>query len=325
MSSGGELKASSRERVSPFGEALLSASNGVELLDGINDLPAVVASGLASGSTYALLALGIVIIFRSTDTVNFAIGDTATLAVFVASSAIAAGLPLIWALVLSVILAGLGGVATERFLIRPLGPGHRTLFVALVVTIGLGLVIHALIGAIWGHRPIVIAPIVPGTVTVVGIALTWNKIMAALLAVIAMCSVAWFFRFTAVGIAMRASAEDHFAARIVGIRPGLIASLAWFLGCGLAGIAAFFLAADSSLNANLTLSPLFRAFAGVFLGGLTSMAGAAVGAFTIGVLDNIAGRYMSANYRDTIVFAIIVAVLFIRPAGFLGAARKERV
>ena len=124
---------------------------------------------------------------------------------------------------------------------------------------------------------------------------------------------------------MRATAEDPGAARMVGIDAGRVATIAWFVGCGIAAIAAFFLAADTSLNASLTISALFRAFAGVFLGGLTSMAGAVIGGFVIGVLDNVAGRYISANYRDTIVFAVIVLVLFIRPAGVLGAGRKERV
>jgi branched-chain amino acid transport system permease protein len=93
----------------------------------------------------------------------------------------------------------------------------------------------------------------------------------------------------------------------------------------MAGIASFFLAAESSLNPNLTLSALFRGFAGVFLGGLTSMPGAVVGGLAIGVLDNLAGHYISASFRDTIVFAVIVLVLFIRPSGMLGAGRKERV
>lgn len=291
----------------------------------MHDFLPVIAAGIVSGSAYALLALGIVIIFRATDTVNFAIGDTATLGVFIAASAISAGAPVIVALLVAICAAGLTGMATERLLIRPLGAGHKSLFIALVVTIGLGLLIHAGIGAVWGHRPIIIPPIVAGTVDIFGIALTWNKVISTIIAIIAMCLVAWFFKFTTMGIAMRASAEDHFAARIVGIRPERIARLSWFLGCGLAAISAFFLAIDSSANANLTLSALFRAFAGVFLGGLTSLLGAAIGGFSIGILDNIAGRYLSANYRDTIVFAVIVFVLFIRPSGFLGAGRKERV
>lgn len=289
------------------------------------DLPAVLISGLVSGSTYALLALGIVIIFRSTDTVNFAIGDLGTLGVFTAGSLIGAGLPVPAALLAAVVIAGLAGVVTERALIRPLGHSRNVLFVALVITIGLGLLIHAAIFAIWGTRPRPFPALVAGSVSIFGVVLAWNKILAAGIAISAMVGVAWFFKMTPFGIAMRATADDPGAARMIGIKAGRVAAIAWFVGCGMAGIASFFLAAESSLNPNLTLSAVFRGFAGVFLGGLTSMPGAVVGGLAIGVLDNVAGHYISASFRDTIVFAVIVLVLFIRPSGVLGAGRKERV
>ena len=291
----------------------------------MGDLPAVLISGLVSGSTYALLALAIVIIFRSTDTVNFAIGDIGTLAVFMASTLIAAGLPVLFGLLAAVVIAGVLGVLTERVLIRPLGHGRNLLFVALVITIGLGLLIHAGIFVGWGTRPRPFPVLVAGSVSVFGISLAWNKIMAAGIATVAMIGIAWFFRKTSFGIAMRATADDPGAARMIGINAGRVAAIAWFVGCGIAAIAAFFLAAETSLSPNLTLSALFRAFAGVFLGGLTSMAGAVIGGVGVGILDNVAGRYISASFRDTIVFAVIVIVLFIRPAGMLGAGRKERV
>jgi branched-chain amino acid transport system permease protein len=291
----------------------------------MDDLPAVIVSGIVSGSAYALLALGIVIIFRSTDTVNFAIGDIGTLSVFITATLISMGVPVAIGLLLAIVIAGILGVLTERTLIRPLGHSRNYVFIALVVTIGLGLLIHAGIFVGWGTRPQAFPVLIEGTVRIFGIALTWNKILAASIAAIAMIAIAWFFKMTPFGIAMRATADDPVAARMVGIDSGRVAAIAWFLGCGIAAIASFFLAADTSLNPNLTLSPLFRAFAGVFLGGLTSMAGAVIGGFTIGVLDNVAGRYISASYRDTMVFAIIVLVLFIRPAGVLGAGRKERV
>lgn len=291
----------------------------------MHDLLPVIAAGTVSGAAYALLALSIVIIFRSTDTVNFAVGDMGVVGVYVALTAIGFGAPVLAGLFIAIVVSGLIGVATERLLIRRLGAGHRSLFIALVVTIGLGLLIHAAIGVIWGQRPMTIPPLVSGAASIFGVSLTWNKLISTAIALAAMGAVAWFFRFTTLGVAMRAAAEDHFAARIVGINPGRIAALAWFLGCGLSAIAAFFLAMDTSVNANLTLSAVFRAFAGVFLGGLTSMSGAAFGGFVIGILDNVAGRYLSASYRDTIVFAVIVAVLFLRPSGFLGAGRKERV
>lgn len=291
----------------------------------MGDFPSVIVSGIASGSAYALLALGIVIIFRSTDTVNFGIGDIGTLSVFISASTIAAGVPVAIGLIISIVVAGLIGVAAERLLIRPLGHGRNRLFISLVVTIGLGLLINASIFAVWGTRPLPFNGLVAGSVNIGWMALSWNRVLATLLAAIAMLAVAWFFRMTPFGMAMRATAEDQFAARMIGINAGRVSALAWFLGCGLAAVASFFLAADNSLNPNLTLGPLFRAFAGVFLGGLTSMPGAVIGGFAVGILDNLAGRYVSASYRDTIVFAIIVLVLFLRPAGMLGSGSKERV
>ena len=291
----------------------------------MGDLPAVIVSGIVSGSTYALLALGIVIIFRSTDTVNFAIGDTGTLAVFVSSTLISLGLPVLLGLFVAILIAGLLGVVTERVFVRPLGHGKHLLFIALVITIGLGLLIHAGIFVGWGTRPRLFPVLVSGTVTVFGISLAWTKIVAAGIAIVAMIGVAWFFKKTPFGVAMRATAQDPGAARMIGIDSSRVAALAWFLGCGMAAIAAFFLAADTSLSPNLTIAALFRAFAGVFLGGLTSMAGAVIGGFVIGILDNVAGSYLSASFRDTVVFAVIVLVLFVRPAGVMGAGHKERV
>jgi len=289
------------------------------------DVIPVIVSGIASGSAYALLALGIVIIFRSTDTVHFAIGDTGTLVVYIAALAVAQGPPLMVALVISLLLGGLIGSATQRLLIRPLGHRRNIVFIALVVTIGLGLLIRALIGAVWGHQATPFPPLISGSVSIAGVVIAANKLLATGIALCAMLLVGWFFGRTALGAAMRASAEDPFAARLIGLNADRIALLSWFLGCSLATLALFFLAAESSLTPTLANHPLFRAFAGVFLGGLTSMPGAVAGGFAIGVLDNLAGRYVSANFRDTIVFGVIVAILFLRPAGFMGALRTERV
>lgn len=289
------------------------------------DVIPILISGLASGAAYALLALGIVIIFRSTDTVHFAIGDTGTLAVYLAAVAIGAGAPMAVALVLAMLVAGLVGMATQKLLIQPLGHRKNIVFIALVVTIGLGLVIRALVGAIWGHQAISFPTLIEGSLVMAGVAISWNKLLAAGLALAAMAIVGWFFARTALGAAMRAGAEDPFAARMIGLDAGRLALLAWFLGCSLACLAIFFIAAESALSPTLAHHPLFRGFAGVFLGGLTSMPGAVIGGFVIGMLDNIAGRYVSANFRDTIVFGVIVVILFVRPAGVLGALKKERV
>lgn len=289
----------------------------------MNELPAVVVSGFVSGATYALLGLGIVIIFRSTDVVNFAIGDFGTFGVYVAFALLVRGLPLAIAAVAAVAVSGLLGVVTERAVVRPLGPGKT--FAALVLTLALSLILVSVAGQVFGHQPQAFPALVPGQVTILGLVVSWQKIVTAGLALVAMAAIAAFMRYTRLGIAMRAAAEDHYAARVVGINRGLISGLAWLIGCALAGLSALLLAPDATLTVTLMVAPLFRAFAGVFLGGLQSMVGAAVGGFAIGVLDDLAGRYVSASFRDTFVFAIIVVVLFVRPAGLLASQQRARV
>lgn len=289
----------------------------------MQDIFPVVISGLVSGSIYALLGLSIVIIFRATDVINFAIGDMATVGVFIASTLIGVGLPISLALIFTMLLTGIMGIGVERLLVRPLGPGR--MFAALIVTLGLGLLLQAGIGAIWSFNPRPFPAIIEGTITIFGLALTKQKILITALTVLAIFLVAAFFNWSLIGTAMRASAEDHFGAKLVGIKSSRVATIAWFLGCALAGAAAFLAAADSSVSVTLMSPLLFRAFAGMFLGGLNSMIGSAAGGLLIGLLDNIAGRYVSASFRDTMVFAIIVAVLFLRPGGILGTKQGGRV
>lgn len=289
----------------------------------MHDLLPVILSGFVSGSLYALMGLGFVIIYRATSVINFALGDMATVGVFAATTALAFGVPMIGALVIAMLVAGLLGLCAERFLIRPLGPGN--FFSAVVVGLGLALVVEAVTGLVWGVRPRPFSPLVEGTVDLFGVAITWQKIVATAIALAAMTAVAAFFRWSMVGTAMRAAADDFFAARLVGIKGYRVSSIAWFLGTAVAALGAFLVAADSSVVVGMMWTPLFRAFAGVFLGGLHSMVGAAVGGLVIGVLDNLAGRYVSSGFRDTIVFAVIVAVMFIKPSGLLGARHGGRV
>jgi len=289
------------------------------------DLLSVLLSGFATGSAYALIALGISIIFRSTDTVNFAIADIAVLSMYLAFVAMSAGLPVIGGFLLACIAATVIGVATEYFLIRPLGHGRDVVFIGVVITIGLSLLIQATIGWVWGHIPQKFLPLLDGTAHLGPITIALNKLLAIAVAMTLMLLVAWFFASTSIGSSMRASAEDPYAAEMIGLNSRLGSMLGWGMGCCLACIGMFFLAADTSLYSTMAAQPLFRAFAGAFLGGLASMTGAVAGGFVIGILDTFAARYFSSNYIDTIVFSIIILVLFVRPSGMFGALRRDRV
>jgi len=140
-----------------------------------------------------------------------------------------------------------------------------------------------------------------------------------------MLAVGWLFTRTTLGSAMRAAAESASTAQIIGVPAQKVARIAWALGLGLAALASVLYVPRVGLAPMVLSAPLFRAFAGIFLGGLTSMHGAVIGGVTIGVLENLAASYVSANFRDTFVFALTVLILLLRPQGLFGTRSFERV
>ncbi|QJY47108.1 branched-chain amino acid ABC transporter permease [Pseudonocardia broussonetiae] len=283
----------------------------------------VVVSGIASGAVYGLLGLGLVIIYRATDVVNFALASMATLAVYVALMVVDRGLG-VWAgLLAAVLVAVVVGLLVREVLLRPLGSGR--LFAALVMTMGVSLVIEALVSAMWGTEPRAFPPLVAGSVSFGSAALATQDLVVIGVSAAAMLAVGWLFTRTTLGSAMRAAAESATTAQIIGVPAQKVARIAWALGLGLAALASVLYAPRVGLAPMVLSAPLFRAFAGIFLGGLTSMHGAVIGGVTIGVLENLAASYVSANFRDTFVFALTVLILLLRPQGIFGTRSFERV
>jgi branched-chain amino acid transport system permease protein len=144
-------------------------------------------------------------------------------------------------------------------------------------------------------------------------------------AAVAMLLVAYLFKRTPLGAAMRAVAESSGTATLLGIKSQRVARVAWALGMALAALGAAMLAPSTGLTIGAFAAVLFRAFAGIFLGGLTSMYGAVVGGVIVGVLDNLAATYVSASLRDTFVFSLVILVLLVRPQGLFGEKSFARV
>jgi branched-chain amino acid transport system permease protein len=282
-----------------------------------------VISGIASGSVYGLMGLGLVIIYRSTDVVNFALASMALTAMYIAVSVQQAGLAVLLALLIGVLAASIGAVVAREVVIRPLGQGR--LFSALVVTMGLSLIIDQVTQQIWGGEPRSFPPLIGGRVHIGGAAFENQQLLTIGVAALAMLAVGYLFRRTPLGSVMRAVAESSDTAAILGVRPQRVARVAWALGLALAAIGAGLAAPGLGLAIGVLQAPLFRAFAGIFLGGLTSMYGAVVGGLIIGVLDNLAASYVSASFRDTFVFTIAIAALLIRPQGLFGQRTFARV
>ncbi|MFF1691015.1 MULTISPECIES: branched-chain amino acid ABC transporter permease [unclassified Streptomyces] len=283
----------------------------------------VLVSGLASGAVYGLMGLGLVIIYRATDVVNFALASLSTVGLYAALSLHDRGLPLLLAAVVAIVVTAAVGLATRETVIRPLAQGD--LLSALVMTMGLSLIAESVISTIWDDQPRLFPSLVEGSVAIGGSAIPTQSLLAIAAAAVAMGLVAYLFGRTTIGSAMRAVAESADTAQILGLGSQRIARIAWALGLGLAALAAFLYAPRAGLMPTVLSAPLFRAFAGIFLGGLTSMYGAVIGGLTVGVLDNLAASYVSAGYRDTFVFSFTILVLLIRPQGLFGVRTFQRV
>ncbi|CAM5707016.1 branched-chain amino acid ABC transporter permease [Streptomyces canus] len=283
----------------------------------------ILVSGLASGAVYGLLGLGLVIIYRATDVVNFALASLATVGLYAALALNQRGLPLLLAAVAAIVTTAAVGLVAREAVIRPLAQGE--LLSALVMTMGVSLIAESAISTIWDDQPRLFPNLMEGSVSLGSAAVPAQSLLTIAVAAVAMALVAYLFGRTSIGTAMRAVAESADTARILGIGSQRIARIAWALGLGLAALAAFLYAPRAGLVPTVLSAPLFRAFAGIFLGGLTSMYGAVIGGLTVGVLDNLAAGYVSAGYRDTFVFSFTILVLLIRPQGLFGVRTFQRV
>jgi branched-chain amino acid transport system permease protein len=287
-------------------------------------------SGLATGGIYASLALALVLIYRSTRVVNFAQGELATLATYVAWTLIDHGVGFWGAFFLTLGLAFLGGVALERVVVRPVE--RAPVLTVVMVTLGLLIGLNGLVTWIWGGETKTF-PSAFSTRTIgwahdaLGVAISVQDVGVIAVSLVAVALLALFFRFTKLGLGLRATAVDPDASRLVGIRVGWMLALGWGLGAALGAISGMMYAPTAFLDPNMMQGVLLYAFAAAVLGGLESPLGAVVGGLALGVILNLAGTYIGffgGQMRLVAGLAVILAVLFVRPQGLFGrpVARK---
>lgn len=283
------------------------------------DLPLgqLVANGLALGSLYALAAFGIVLIYKTTDVINFAQGEMAMFSTFIAFTLLdRLHLPFALAFVLTLLFAGLLGAVIERVVLRRLG--NTSPLSPVIVTVGLGLVLYGLAGWIWGYETRTFAaPISGPPLRLGGVVLSQLNALILVVILVLMTLLFWFFRYSLTGIAMRAVAQNRVAARLMGISVDRINALGWGLGAALGATTGMLIAPFNYLDPGMMGDVAIKAFAAAVLGGITSLPGAVVGGLLLGVIDSIVG-FQAAELRTTIAFGLIVLVLVIRPGGLLG-------
>jgi branched-chain amino acid transport system permease protein len=286
-----------------------------------------VVSGLASGGIYASLALALVLIYRATQVINFAQGEMAMFTTFVAWSLLER-MPYAPAFALTLVLAFLGGAALQLVFIRPLR--NAPVLTTVIVTIGLLIGLNGLARVIWGNEPRVLdSPFSTDPIRIGGVAFSIQDlgIIGVSLAIVVLLGL--FFRFTKLGLGLRAAALNPAASRLVGVRVGLMLAFGWGLAAALGAVAGMMAAPPlGSFDQNLMQPILLYAFAAAVLGGIDSPLGAVIGGLAIGVIVNLAGAYIDfvgADLRLPVALLVILIVLLVRPSGLFGREAVRRV
>ena len=286
-------------------------------------------SGIASGSLFSILALAIVLIYRSTGVLNFAQGQMAMFTTFITWSALATAMGFWPAFFLTLLAAAAMGAAVERLIVRRVEAMSD--LNTLIVALGLFLVFDGLALYIWGPLPRGFGPfsIFSGAPSCVGeVCIGRLSLGILVVAVIIMALLFVLFQRTKFGLAMRATAQNRVASRLVGIPVGRMLSAGWGLAAVVGAVAGILVAQNLGLDTNTMFSVLLFALAAAVLGGLDSPVGAVVGGLAIGVVKNLAGTYVPSSVGSvdlTVAFVLIVLVLMVRPTGLFGRPPQTRV
>ena len=283
-----------------------------------------IASGLTSGAIYACVALGLVMIYVSTDHINFAQGEMAMFATYIAWALIQAGVSYWVAFGATMVIAFAGGLLIQRFILKPLE--HAPVLALVVCFIALLSIFNSMAGVIWSFTvkqfP---SPFPKGDLTGAGL-VSYHQIGVVGVTVVMLGLLTVFFRFTTLGLAMRAAAQNASSARLMGVRVSWMLALGWGMAAAIGSVAGMLVAPIVFLDPNMMTGILTYGFAAALVGGIGNPGGAVVGGFVVGVLENLVGTYVIGNeLKLTFALVIIVGVLLLKPAGLFGRVNVKRV
>jgi branched-chain amino acid transport system permease protein len=282
-----------------------------------------ILSGLATGGIYASVALALVMIYQATHLVNFAQGELAMFATYIAWSLIQAGVPYWAAFFLTVAIAFALGVVIERVIVQPVE--DKPILAVVIVFIALLVILNSLAGWIFTYTikpfpsPFPSAPLFGNSYV------TSHELGSIGVTLVVLALIFVFFRFTPLGLAMRAAAQNPVSSRLVGIRVGWMLALGWGLAAAIGAVAGIMVAPTVFLEPNMMSGILLYAFAAALLGGIDSPGGAVLGGFIVGVLENVIGSLIGTELKLTVALVLIVGVLVIRPSGLFGKVLVTRV
>jgi branched-chain amino acid transport system permease protein len=287
----------------------------------------LLATGITTGALYALVALGITIVYRATRAVNFAHGDLFMISGFIAYALhVGWGIPYVMSLLLTVVIGFVLGAVCERLVFRP--ALERSFVGALLTTIGLSFILKGIARSLWGGKGdyIPFPPLVdPAPMSIGGILVSPQQLVVLAGAIAVMVAFGLFFKFTRFGRMMQATADNRKAARLVGIRTDRVYMYTFALGTAVAAVAAVLMAPITLLYPDIGFILFIKAFAAAALGGLASVPGAVLGGFLLGLVETLCAGYVSTNLADVSSYIVVMLVLIFIPNGLLGSPHARRV
>jgi branched-chain amino acid transport system permease protein len=286
----------------------------------------LVIAGITNGSLYALVALGLVLIYKTQGVVNFAHGEVLMVGAFIGYTTFAlVGLPYPVAFVVAIILGGVLGALIERTCFRRVvAQSHTTL---AMVAVGLSVLLKGAARLPFGSD-VYTFPAVFGSAGPVSIGpalIAPQNLVTTAVAVALTLLLLPFFRLTTLGKQMRATQQNMTGARIVGVNVNRIFSFAWSVAAAMGAAAGILVGPISMLYPDMGTAFLLKGFASAVLGGFDSIPGAIVGGFLVGIIEMLFGGYLSTAFQEVSPFCIIILVLFFKPNGLFGRPSVKRV
>jgi branched-chain amino acid transport system permease protein len=284
----------------------------------------LVLNGLAVGCIYGLVALGFVLIYKTTELVNFAQGDLLMLGAFTCYMCVVwYGVGYWVAFAIAIVTVALfGAVLDATVLRRVIGQPQ---FAVVMLTIGLGATFRSFASITWGSEIYTLPTPFSAKQTMLGKVSVSHEYVAIIVGTVLLCAVLYaFFTYTKVGVAMQATSQNQLAAYYMGIPVKRMFSLIWAISAGVAAVAGVLLAPVSLIDVNLGFIGL-KAFAAAVLGGFGSILGALIGGLTIGLIEMFAGTYLPQGFKDVAAYVVLLVVLAVRPQGMFGTVGRKKV
>ena len=285
----------------------------------------LIVSGISQGAIYALVALGMTVLYRTTSVLNFGYGETFMLGAFAFYVFLKiAELPFAIAALATILVMILVGMALERFIFRPIMT--RAHLLIAMMTIAISFLFRGTTRMIWGREVLPMPPVFDFPPIFVGnVVITSQSLVIMVAAAVLVIAFFAFFNLTTLGKLMQAASHSPRGAALVGINVPLFSSCMWALSAAIAAIAGILVAPVTLLYPDMGAATLLKAFAAMTIGGFGNLGGAVLGGILLGITEQLCGGYISTSLMDIFPFLVILVVLLIYPSGLLGRAETNRV